>query len=120
MDKDIDYKGMSVGDLMKNSPTVKEVIEKNNKVTPKPLTTTKDTIKITLEEVIVSPNEKRDEILKILNELLGDKDSVIVSISKVVALSGMNRKTFQKYLNSMRDVEFTITNKGYGTEIRRR
>ena len=121
MDKDIDYKGMSVGDLMKNSPTVKEVIEKSVDVTPKPvITTTKDTSRITLEEVIVSPNEKRDEILKILNELLGDKDSVIVSISKVVALSGMNRKTFQKYLNSMRDVEFTIINKGYGTEIRRR
>jgi predicted transcriptional regulator len=119
MDKDIDYRGMSIGDLMKNSPEVKEAIEKKVESTPK-APATNEIPEITLEKVMVSPNEKRAEVVKILDRLLGDKENVIVSISKVVALSGMNRKTFQKYLNSIRDVEFTVINKGYGTEIRRR
>lgn len=76
--------------------------------------------KIALESVLPSSALRRQRVVKILDQLLGSSDSVVVSVPKLAALSGMDRKTLQKYLNDVREVEFVITRKGAGTEIRRR
>ena len=124
-----EYNAVSIGGLLENIsetdkksigallPNVLDAEKKTEAMKTKP----KKQEKITLESVLPSTALRRQKVVNILDQLLGAKESVIVSISKVIALSGMDKRTFQKYLSDIRGVEFVVTaRKCAGTEIRRR
>jgi hypothetical protein len=75
---------------------------------------------VALDAVLATSKTKRQEVVDIFNALLGDKESVIVSVAKVIELSRLDKKTFHKHLKDIREKEFVLTSKGYGTEIKRR
>ena len=116
MDNELDFFGCTVADI------VSTVADKQPQKDSTDIHTLKQPQKgvVALDAVLATPKTKRQEIVDIFNSLLVDKESVVVSVAKVIELSGLDKKTFHKHLKDIREKEFVLTSKGYGTEIRRR
>jgi hypothetical protein len=118
---EVDFSGFSVDEieemkLEQPQDPPKKVEGKSTMTPPIAVNTQKMEYKVELKEF----KDYKQAIIDYLNAALNDKPSVIVVLEQMRTDIGMNPKTLFKHLKALRQTHFTLTNLGYGTQVRKK